>query len=280
MLATPRISAKEVRGDPGCRAPCLTSTVPLDVPRRRSVQREVDARLRRLVRKLADDLERLRIEAGVTQAAVAREAGVDRTFYGRIARGEAHPSLETIVALGTALGADASVRLWSGAGPRLVDRLATPMTDRLLAQLHPVWLPHLEVPVWRPARGVVDLVLERRDDPLLVVGECQSVLTRLEQIVRWSQEKADSIGSSSLVGEGSVPPTSRLLVVRSTVANREIARTYERLLRVAYPAPTSAVIDALTSGSAWPGAGIVWVRVERGRAELLAAPPRGVDVGR
>jgi hypothetical protein len=62
---------------------------------------------------------------------------------------------------------------------------------------------------------------------------------------------------------------------------REIARRYEATLRTAYPARTRDVIAALTTPSApWPGAGIVWMRVEGGVATLLDDPPRGVRLGR
>ena len=85
--------------------------MPGDVLRERRVEREVQARLRRLERSIGNDLERLRIDTGVSKAAVAREAGVDRTFYGRIEAGSAHASLESLVAVAIAMGADEGVLL-------------------------------------------------------------------------------------------------------------------------------------------------------------------------
>lgn len=58
------------------------------------------------------------------------------------------------------------------------------MVEAVLGELHPVWRPHLEVVVTRPVRAVIDTVLERRDVPLLVVGEFESALPRLEQQIR------------------------------------------------------------------------------------------------
>lgn len=254
--------------------------MPRDVPRAREVQRQVGARVRRLQRTLGDDLGRLRIDAGASQAAVARAAGVDRSFYGRIERGIAHPSLETLIALAAVLGGDVSLRIYGGSGHRLTDRHQARMVEALVASLGAIWRAHLEVPVWRPVRGVIDAVLARPDDPRLIIGEIQSTLPRLEQSLRWFAEKCDSIGSADLVGDRPTPPTSRLLVLRSTAATREIARRFESTLCIAYPASTAAAVRALTQGGPWPGDAIVWVRIEGDAVELLAGPPRGVSVGR
>jgi hypothetical protein len=132
----------------------------------------------------------------------------------------------------------------------------------------------------RPVRGFIDAVFERRDDPLLVVTEFESALPRLEQQIRWAAEKASAIASSELVRAGPVPPTSRLLVLRSTEATRTVARTFERTLRTAYPSRTREAVDSLVTGSTWPGESIVWVRIEGDRVELLDGPPRGVSLGR
>jgi transcriptional regulator with XRE-family HTH domain len=233
-----------------------------------------------LVRRLGDDVRRIRIDAAATQAVVARLAGIDRSHLARIEAGTTHASIETLIAIATAMGADVSFRLYSGSGPRLSDRHQARMVECLLRQLAPVWRPHLEVPTIRPARGVVDAVLERRDVRLLVVTEFESALPRLEQQIRWAAEKVASIGSSELVGPGPVPPTSKLLVLRSTASTRVLARTFEATLRAAYPAPTRMAVNALRTGAPWPGDAIVWVRIDGDRVELLDGPPRGVTLGR
>ena len=244
------------------------------------MEREVRHRLRRLERTLGEDLGRLRTDAAATKAQVASAAGVDRTFVGRIESGEAHPSLQTLVALATALGAEVSVRLFAGSGPRLTDRHQARMVEAVLGRLAPVWRSHLEAPVWRPVRGVVDGVFERLDTPLLVVSEFMSTLARLEQQIRWSAEKVASIGASALVGDGPTPPVSKLLVLRTTTANRDIARQFEVTLRAAYPGRTADAVRSLTVGDPWPGDAIIWVRIDGDIVELLDGPPRGVPLGR
>ena len=250
------------------------------VRRDRQTARLVSTRLRRLERSLGDDLERLRIDTSATKAAIARLAGVDRTFYGRIEAGTAHPSLESLVAIATAMGADVSIRLYAGRGPQLTDRHAARMIEALVRQLAAVWRPHLEVHVTRPVRGFIDAVFERRDQPLFVVTEFESMLPRLEQQIRWAAEKASAIASSDLAGSGPPAATSRLLVLRSTERTRSLAREFESTLRAAYPASTKQAVESLCTGTPWPGSAIVWIRIEGETVELLERPPRGVAVGR
>jgi hypothetical protein len=154
------------------------------------------------------------------------------------------------------------------------------MVEEVLRQLDPIWRPHLEVPVSHPSRGVIDAVFERRDQPLLVISEFQSTLPRLEQQLRWIAEKARAISSSDVVGPGPVPPTSRLLVLRSTASTRALARQFEFTFRAAYSAPARDAVASLMSGTPWPGDSIVWVRIDGDRVELLDGPPRGVSLGR
>lgn len=248
--------------------------------RRLGIDREVKRRHRETVRAIGRDALRLRTDAGATQAQVSGVAGIDRSHLSRIEAGVATASLETLIAISTALGADMSVRLYPGTGPRLTDRHQARMVETLLRSLCADWRPHVEVPVSRPARGVIDAVLERPAARLLVATEAYSELRRLEQQIRWSAEKAASLGSSDLVGQGPEVAVSRLLVLRSTAATRKVAHDFEATLRAAYPARTERVIASLRDGAEWPGPGIVWIRIEGDRVDLIDGPPRGVGLGR
>jgi transcriptional regulator with XRE-family HTH domain len=233
-----------------------------------------------LRRSIGSDLTRLRMDSPTSISRLAETAGLDRTYVGRIESGGANPSLDALVALSIALGADLSVRFYAGTGPRLTDRHQARMVETILRRLAPDWKPHLEVAVSRPSRGVIDVLLEQQRQRLLVVGEAYSVVARLEQQIRWSSEKAASIGSSNLVGPGPDWTVSRLLVLRSTASNRELARGFSASLAAAYPARTREAVSALTDGTDWPGDALIWVRIDGERTELLDGPPRGVPVGR
>ena len=157
------------------------------------------------------------------------------------------------------------------------------MTETLLRSLDRRWHPDLEVPIARPARGVIDIVLTDGAGPTTIAGEVYSDLRRLEQQIRWSAEKADGLSTRLSEEDRSEVPreVSRLLVLRSTVATREIARRYEATLVAAYPARTRDVVLALTSpDEPWPGPGIVWMHLHGSQTTLMPFPPPHVALGR
>jgi transcriptional regulator with XRE-family HTH domain len=239
--------------------------------------------MRRFWLQIGEEMRRLREEAGISIGELAGVTGIHKSHIARIEAGLARPTIEVLTAISIALGADLSLRFFPGAGPRLHDRFQAPMVESLLRELDARWLVELEVPVLRPSRGVIDLVLTDKADATVLACEIQSELRRLEQQIRWSTEKAG--GLAAMIAEadpsGAQNPVSRLLVLRSTEATREVARRYEMTLATAFPARCHDVFLALTTSSApWPGAGIVWMNLHGRDATLMGFPPRGVSLGR
>jgi hypothetical protein len=196
--------------------------------------------------------------------------GLDPSHIARIEKGQVQASTRSLTLLSVALGADMSVRFYAASGPRIRDRFQAPMIEGLLRELHPRWAPRVEVRIPGPTRGIVDLVLTDPAEPVTVIGEAQSEFRAIEQQLRWLGEKA----------AGFRGPVSKLLIVRSTEATREIARRYAATLAAGYPARSADAVAALTGRDPWPGDAIVWMRLEGGVAELLRHPPRGVPAGR
>lgn len=162
---------------------------------------------------LAGDMVRLREDAGVSRAQLARASGVDLRFLARIEGGSETPSIETYQRLASALGADLHTRLYPNTGPALRDRHQAPMLELLLARLHGRWTPFTELVVRQPSRGWIDVGLHDARAHLFLATELQSELRRLEQLVRWSAEKAASLPSwDGWPHLGDEPQVSRLLV--------------------------------------------------------------------
>lgn len=225
----------------------------------------------------------MREDAGVSLAGLADVVGVHKSHLARIESNQVEPSLRVLTAIGVALGADLSVRYFPGHGPRLHDRFQAAMIETFLRALDPRWEVELEVPITRPARGVIDIVIADRSSSSTVAGEVHSELRRLEQQIRWGAEKADGLATRLGDGDPFGPPRdiSRLLVLRSTVATREIARLYEATLAAAYPARTHDVVLALTTPTGpWPGPGIVWMHLHGTVTTLMPYPPPHIALGR
>jgi len=211
------------------------------------------------------------MDAGLTVAALARAAGVDQGYLHRILAGTERPSHETYARLAVALGADLASRLYPDTGPLVRDRHQARILEAVLRAVHPRWRAYTEVAVRRPSRGWIDAVLHDRREGVVVAVEIQSELRRLEQVVRWSAEKAASLPSwDGWASLGEEPRTSSLLVVRRTRATRATAAAVAGQLRVAYPAHPDDALAALTGTTPWPGAALIWSVIDGRDVRLVA----------
>ena len=105
--------------------------------------------------RLAEDLIRLREDAGLSRALLARQAGVDRRFLDRIEAGTERPTIETYQRLAIALGADFATRLYPTTGSTIRDRHQGRMLELTLSAIHPRWDRYTEASRG-PARSRVD----------------------------------------------------------------------------------------------------------------------------
>ena len=204
------------------------------------------------------ELRRMREDAGLTKVAVARAAGIDPTYLGYIEAGEREASLAVISRVSAVLGADLSVRVYPNSGPRLRDRHQIRMIEAFLTMLPASWDRHLEVPVYRPVRGVIDVVIAHLPSGRIVSVEAQSDLRRFEQQLRWAAEKADALPSSAvwpaMAPANGVATVSRVLLLRSTHETRQLARTHAAIFTAAYPAdPRTLLASLLDPQQGWPG---------------------------
>ena len=247
--------ASRKRAVTGVWSTCAVTRTRIEIEGRRSASR--------LRAGLAEDLRRLCDDAGVSQAALSRAAGIPQPFISRIFAGTTRPTVETYVRLATALGADLNARLYPNTGPAIRDRHQAPIVEGILRALDRRWRPSTEVAVRRPARGWIDLVLHDPTERVLVATEIESDIRRIEQTIRWSGAKADALPSWDGWPSLADPTISRLLIVRWTRTTRQIARDFRRQLGVAYPAHPDDAIAALTGRSPWPGPALIWCRLER-----------------
>jgi len=210
---------------------------------------------------LGDDVRRQRQDAGLTRLELARAAGIDDAYLGRLERGVGRPSLDTYAKLAVVLGADLAARLYPNTGPLIRDQHRARITEALLELLHPRWQAYPEVAVRQPARGSIDLVLHAERERVVVTAEIQSELRRLEQLLRWSAAKAESLTSwEGWAHLGSVESRSQLLIVRSTRVTRQMGRDFAKQIASAFPAHPADAMAALTTPTGpWPGAALIWV---------------------
>ena len=246
---------------------------------RTKLQLQADRRAGASLRQLGAEIRRLREDSGLSLSAVGRAAGIHRSHLQLIEDGERDASSQVLARVAAVLGADVSTRLFPHSGPRIRDRFQAPMLEAFLRLLGRHWKQAIEVPVHRPVRGIVDSVILDPAARRMVAIEAQSELRRLEQQVRWARSKADALPSSTLWDSGDPPAISQILLLRSTAATRELARTFAATLAAAYPADPTDLLRALADPSApWPGSGIIWVSLHGSDATVLPGRPRRVPV--
>jgi transcriptional regulator with XRE-family HTH domain len=228
--------------------------------------------LRDLRRAIGLEIRQAREDAGISQRRLAAEAGVSQSHLSDIESGDVEASVTVLARIVRVLGGRLRLRIEPGSGPLIRDHLQSAMLEALLPLLHARWARFLEVPVHRPVRGVIDLVVAEQSANLLVATELHSQVRRLEQQLRWATEKAGALANETAIaprGPEDPPTISRLLVLRSTAATRALAATYGHVLATAYPADPSEIMAALTDTAPWPGPGLIWMAVDHGRAHLI-----------
>jgi transcriptional regulator with XRE-family HTH domain len=248
---------------------------------RKGLRTTTGRRSAELRRSIGHELRRMRADAGLSQRQLTSIADLDQGYLSLVERGLREPSLSVLVALSTALGGSVSVRVHPGTGPRLRDPIQARITETLMRVLDRRWTALLEVPVYRPARGVIDLVLHDPDAGVIVAAEVQSEIRRLEQTIRWSNEKAASLPSAEMWRfVDAEPRIDRLLVLRSTRINREIATRFDATLAAAYPVRAADAFAGLTEQHRpWPGSAVLWARVDGDDVRILDRAPRMMPRG-
>jgi transcriptional regulator with XRE-family HTH domain len=126
---------------------------------RSRLQIEARRREREIVRALGTDVRNQRLDSGVSQAALSRQAEISQGEVSRIESGQATATIRTLSALSVAMGGRLIVRIEPGTGMLIRDHLQARILEALLRELDPRWKRFIEVPVYRPVRGVIDLVL-------------------------------------------------------------------------------------------------------------------------
>ena len=158
------------------------------------------------------------------------------------------------------LGADLSIRLYPNTGPIVRDHIQARIVEELLRIAHPRWRRMTEVPVYKPARGRIDVVFHDPQPAQVIATEVHSQVRRLEQQLGWARMKAESLPSADFWRFADSPTVGQLLVIRSTRATRELARRFEATLRCGV-----SRTGGRRHSPRWPG-------LARGRATHCSGP--------
>lgn len=213
-----------------------------------------DRELRRTARRFGEEFREVRLRIGVSQSAVARAIGIDRSVICRMERGEPGVGVAIRARACACLGADFRLQLYQERSPMIYDAAHARIVDRVLADRHRRWRATVEAPIPGLGRRSVDLRFDSRTD--VVLAEIETRVRRLEEIIRKLHEKQHALA----VDVGSPRRVHVLLVLPPTRHHQALVRTFGQTLASAFPIRSGVIREALASADLpWPGDGLLWV---------------------
>lgn len=250
-LEGPRPGSKRRR-----RALCFDAWMPVN----RKALGEAERRLRRQSTRIADELRSLRLRAGLSQAAVAREVGIARSVVTRLEAGDPGITLRTRFRVATVLGADMRVTAYPESGPLIRDAAQATIIEDLLTRVDLRWRQTPEAAVPGPGRRSVDLRLDGLHAIVLV--EVESHLGNLEEIIRELHSKRQALAEAE--PDRTRRPIHVVLCLPRTRHHLSILRAHPRIIAAAFPASSADLVLALGDCSKpWPGEGVLLVDLPR-----------------
>ncbi len=225
---------------------------------RREAIHEGDRTLRRMATRFGDDFREQRLRIGVTQAAIARAIGVDRSAIARLERGDPGVSNTIRSRACAVLGADFRIALYPERVPMIFDAAHARIVERLLAIRHRRWRPVVEAPVPGPGRRSVDVSLAAGHD--LVLFEVETRVRRMEQLARELHAKRAAVKAAVKAAVRAPVTVHVVLVLPPTRHHQALVRELTATVRVAFPVPSPTLRRAIESATeTWPGDGILWL---------------------
>ncbi len=197
------------------------------------------------------------MNAGLTQARVARLAAVSQTAVSRAERGVGEVKLDARCRLAAACGHELGWRLYPVATVRLRDSGQLGLAQAIVGGAHPSWTARLEVPVAPGDPRAADLLLIGPDEVIHI--EIERSLVDFQAQLRSAQLKRQAMAMSQ------ASPIRLVIAVPDTTATRARIRPFADLIHQTMPATSRAIWATLRSGEPLGADGILFVR---------AAPPR------
>ena len=225
------------------------------------------ARAGQLSRRFGSELRIARITAGLTQAQLARLAGVSQSVVSRAERATRRIEWSTACALASATGHELSLRLFPADGVRLRDRGQLQAVQAIVTDAHPSWHPSVEQPVGLRDRRAADLVLRGPHESIHI--EVERGLVNLQAQLRAAQLKRAALVEQ--FGQA----VRLVIAVPGTRRSRRLVGDLLLTFRTALPASSRAVWASIRSSSPLGADGILFLPQNHHRLEPQSADGTG-----
>jgi transcriptional regulator with XRE-family HTH domain len=209
-------------------------------------------RARYLAGSFGRELRTARMMAGLTQAKMARLAGITQQQASLVERGIGDASLVTRSKLAAACGYELGWRLYPVASVRLRDSGQMALAQAIVAAAHPSWRSRLEVPVAPGDLRAADMVLTGPAQILHI--EIERGLVDFQAQLRSAQLKRD------LIALQAQQPVRLVIAVPDRTSTRQRMAPVEQLLIQALPASSQTIWRTIRNGEPLNDGGILFVR--------------------
>lgn len=193
--------------------------------------------------------------AGLTQAALARLAGLSQQETSKAEQGWTDVSLDARCRLAAACGHELGWRLFPVATVRLRDSGQLALAQVITAAAHPSWQARLEVPIAAGDARAADLVLTNAREIIHI--EIERALVDFQAQLRSAQLKREALATRN------ERPTRLVIAVPDTKATRARISPFEQLIAQTLPAPSRQIWRSVRNGEPLNGDGILFVRAAR-----------------
>lgn len=198
------------------------------------------------------EIRSARAEHALSRAAVSRRAGVSPDTERRVEEGDPSVQLDTLCAVGTAVGLDIVVQTYSGRGrPSLRDSGQLRHAEWLREVAHPAWRTEFEVAAGDHGEAA-DVGLFGPVE--IIVTEIDRLLLDFQRQYRRNKQKCDWITSRHQ------RPVRLVMLIEDTRRNRAAVAEHAAFIESVLPAGSREVLRSLRTGEPLGRDGLLWVR--------------------
>ncbi len=197
------------------------------------------------------EVRQARLQQGWSVQRAAEHAGVSWATWQSIEAGQPRARIDTLCAVGEAVGLDLVLKAYIGRQPSLRDSGQLELAAWLCGEAHTSYRASLEVIVG-PHGEAIDLVLF---GPLEILAiEIERLALDFQAQYRRAQHKCQ------LLADQHQRPVRQLLAIEDTRRNRAAVEPHRSLFESALPAQSREVLRAIRTGSPLGSDGLIWVR--------------------
>jgi transcriptional regulator with XRE-family HTH domain len=219
-------------------------------------QTSADARRRAIkqAERFASEVRMARADRGLTLKQVGRRAAVSPDTARRVENGDPGAELDTLCAVGAAVGLDVVLQAYPSNPPSLRDSGQLVLAQYLCSIAHPSWKPELEMRAgdhgeaidlgFFGAREIIDVEIDRL-------------------ILDWQKQHRRNNLKRDYLAARHQRPVRLVLAIEDTVRNRSALAPHLPFIRTVLPAGTREVRRALRTGEPLGRDGLIWIRRSR-----------------